>query len=214
MKIFCFVVLALAAMDHAVAFMQPFPLRANTMMNRQTCYLAALSDTDTDISVPYDAAARLAYDKWRSQFKKGDFDEKRYEVFRANYETITIANVAAKKRAREDGTVSLSLMILNEFGDLSEKEYTEQVQKLKQSEITTKGDVLSKAVENAELQSRASTALGEAADALADEEKVSFAYCGLIAVFTSKYKYWLMDSFLLGLSRNLQNSLASIVSKS
>jgi len=133
-----------------------------------------MAETDTtDVSIPYDAAARLAYDEWRAQYNKGDFDPKRYETFKTNYETITVANVAAKKKAREEGsTVSLSLMKLNEFGDLSEEEYNKMQENQQQPEFTTTGDVLSKAVENAELQSQASSALGEAADALAEEEQV------------------------------------------
>lgn len=125
----------------------------------------------SDVSIPYDAAARLAYDEWRAQFNKGAFDPKRYEKFKTNYETIAVANVVAKKRAREGGTVSLSLMTLNEFGDLSEEEYIRATQK--RGTTATTGDVLSKAVEAAELQNEASNALGEAADALAEEEKVS-----------------------------------------
>jgi hypothetical protein len=123
----------------------------------------------SDISIPYDAAARLAYDSWRAQYDKGEYDPNRYLNFKNNYETIVVANVIAKKRAREDGTVSLSLMTLNEFGDLSESEYKLAVQS---STPTSTGEVLSKALEAAELQVQASTALGEAADALAEEEQV------------------------------------------
>lgn len=134
----------------------------------------------TDVTVPYDAAARLAYDEWRSQFQKGDFDAKRFEIFKKNYETITIANVIAKKKARDTGTVSLALLTLNEFGDVSEEEYLYGMQSLPPPTTTTTaaptttGDVLSQAVEAAMLQSEASSALGEAADALAEEEEVRF----------------------------------------
>jgi Cathepsin propeptide inhibitor domain (I29) len=124
----------------------------------------------SDVSIPYDAAAQLAYDEWRTQYNKGAFDEKRFANFKNNYETITVANVIAKKRAREEGTVSLSLLTLNEFGDLSELEYKLAMQK--GAAPTTTGDVLSRALEAAELQSQASNALGEAADALAEEEEV------------------------------------------
>lgn len=130
----------------------------------------APSSVSSDVSIPYDAAARLAYDEWRAQFNKGPFDNKRYEIFKTNYETITVANVGAKKLAREQGGNSLTLMSLNEFGDLTEQEYTKAMQS--GSKKMSTGDVLIKAVENAELQSEASNALGEAADALAGEEKV------------------------------------------
>jgi hypothetical protein len=124
---------------------------------------------ESDVSIPYDAAARLAYDEWRAQYNKGDFDANRYLNFKNNYETITVANVVAKKRARDEGTVSTSLMTLNEFGDYSENEYRIA------TASTSTGDVLSKALEAAELQVQASAALGEAADALAEEEQVRIA---------------------------------------
>jgi Cathepsin propeptide inhibitor domain (I29) len=128
---------------------------------------------DSDVSIPYDSAARLAYDQWRAQYNKGNFDASRYQNFKNNYEAITVANVIAKKRARDEGTVSISLMTLNEFGDLSEVEYKLATQASSSSSLpTSTGDVLSKALEAAELQVQASTALGEAADALAEEEQV------------------------------------------
>jgi hypothetical protein len=134
---------------------------------------------ESDVSIPYDAAARLAYDDWRVQYNKGDFDSNRYLNFKNNYETITVANVVAKKRARDEGTVSISLMTLNEFGDLSEDEYKLATQASSSSSLpTSTGDVLSKALEAAELQVQASTALGEAADALAEEEQVRIADMG------------------------------------
>ena len=128
---------------------------------------------DSDVSIPYDAAARLAYDEWRAQYNKGNFDSDRYLNFKNNYETITVANVVAKKRARDEGTVSTSLMTLNDFGDLSEDEYNLATKTSTLSSIpTSTSDVLSKALEAAELQVQASAALGEAADALAEEEQV------------------------------------------
>jgi hypothetical protein len=63
-------------------------------------------------------------------------------------------------------------MSLNEYGDLTEEEYRAAISS--GSKTITTGDVLSKAVENAELQSEASSALSEAADALAEEERVRF----------------------------------------
>lgn len=123
-----------------------------------------------DISVPYDAAARLAYDQWREQYQKGDFDDTRFAKFKANYEAITVSNVRAKKVAREMGEEP-TLLSLNEYGDYSAEEYA-TLQKSGKSATTT-GDVLSKAVEAVESQSAASTALGDAATALAEEEEVS-----------------------------------------
>lgn len=124
-----------------------------------------------DVSVPYDAAARLAYDEWRVQFDKGAFDQKRYEAFKANYEAIAVANVSAKKAARESGGEP-KLLSLNQYGDFTAAEY-EAAQTSGKSPPSTTGDILGKAVEAAESQSAASTALGDAAAALAEEEEVS-----------------------------------------
>lgn len=126
----------------------------------------------TDLSIPYDAAARLAYDEWRSKYNKGEFDPARYQAFKANYETITVANVVAKKNARDAGDAeSPALMTLNEFGDCTEDEYAAAQ---KQSSATTStGSVLGKALEAAVSQSEASSALEDAANALAEEEEVS-----------------------------------------
>lgn len=174
MKIYYFAVLALILAERAVGFI-PMQHQQRPALHhaRRALSAASMADTDTDVSIPYDAAARLAYDEWRAEYKKGDFDAARYETFKNNYETITVANVAAKKKARDDGTVSLSLMTLNEFGDMSEDEYMQKQRASGKIEFTSTGDVLSKAVENAELQNVASNALGEAADALAEEEQVS-----------------------------------------
>lgn len=140
----------------------------------------ASAATETDVSIPYDAAARLAYDEWRGQFNKGDFDEKRYAIFKNNYQTITVANVKAKKKAREDDTVSLSLMSLNEFGDFTKEEYMQALEggpsapssSAQPTRMSTL-DVLGDAVKAAELQTQASNALEAASDALAIEEQVS-----------------------------------------
>ena len=169
MKICYTAFLALLAMEKAFAFVP------NTNNFRHPSLVSVRSmvkeaPAGTDVSIPYDAAARLAYDEWRTQFNKGSFDDKRFEVFKANYEIITVANVSAKKKARDDGTSSLTLMSLNEYGDLTEEEYKKILSS--GSKTISTGDVLSKAVENAELQSEASSALSEAADALAEEEKV------------------------------------------
>ena len=178
-------VLALLAAKQVSGFVPPmrtsFQQRHSLPASSMVETAATTSTGSSDVSIPYDAAARLAYDEWRAQYSKGAFDAKRFESFKKNYETITIANVVAKKKAREDATVSLSLMTLNEFGDLSEQEYKQAMQR-SSGTTTTTGDVLSKALEAAELQKEASNALGEAADALAEEEqvrKLHFTYVAL-----------------------------------
>jgi Cathepsin propeptide inhibitor domain (I29) len=184
MKITISAVLALLLVERAVGFLPPNLLQQQRQQLPATLGMAE-TDVGADVSVPYDAAARLAYDQWRSQYDKGAFDAKRYESFKRNYETITVANVIAKKRAREQqtGTVSLSLLSLNEFGDMTEEEYANMMNTSVGKEQgsasastaapTTTSDVLSQAMEAAELQTAASNALGEAADALALEEQVS-----------------------------------------
>ena len=54
-----------------------------------------------DLSIPYDAAARLAYDQWRTFHEMGDFDDDSYASFKSKYETMTVANVIAKKMERD-----------------------------------------------------------------------------------------------------------------
>ena len=140
--------------------------------------MAATKDATTDVSVPYDAAARLAYDEWRTKYNKGAFDEARWPVFKANYEAISVANVVAKAQAREDDTEAPSLLTLNEYGDCTEDEYrkameAESAAAPAPAAPTTTGDVLGKALDAAQSQSEASSALKDAADALAEEEEVS-----------------------------------------
>jgi hypothetical protein len=60
--------------------------------------------SSTDVSIPYDAAARLAYDEWRAAHKKGDYDEAKFFNFKAKYLAVTSDNMAAKKVARDTGT--------------------------------------------------------------------------------------------------------------
>jgi hypothetical protein len=173
---FLSVTLVLSMAPVAFAFAPPMlPLTARPSIHQSVRLSMVEEAVGSDVSIPYDAAARLAYDEWRAQYNKGAFDEKRFVNFKNNYETISVANVIAKKRARDSGgTVSLSLLTLNEFGDFSEYEY-ERANK-GSAPPTTTGDVLSKALEAAELQLQASNALGEAADALAEEEQVSSSF--------------------------------------
>jgi Cathepsin propeptide inhibitor domain (I29) len=177
---FLSVTLFLSTAPVALAFAPPMlPHTARPSMHQGVRLSMVEEAVGSDVSIPYDAAARLAYDEWRAQYNKGTFDEERFANFKNNYETITVANVIAKKRARgSGGTVSVSLLTLNEFGDLSESEY-ERANRMASSPPTTTGDVLSKALEAAELQLQASNALGEAADALAEEEQVSYCCAGL-----------------------------------
>ena len=157
------VAVILLSLQATSAFMSGARLNRASVMQRSMAV-----DKEVDLSIPYDAAARLAYDEWRQQFDKGDFDEQRYASFKSNYEAVTVANVVAKKEARESGSEeAIALMTLNEYGDFTELEFAQ----LSGSSSAT-GKVLEKALEAAQSQSEASSALEEAANALAAEEEV------------------------------------------
>lgn len=168
------VALALLASQHADAFV---PASFQTAPRQAQPHFMAAGD---DVSIPYDAAARLAYDEWRGVFDKGDFNDERYPKFKANYEAITVANIKAKKAAKESGEDSPRMLTLNEFGDMSATEYNEMQEGGAPAESAPDDDdsgggggVLGKAVEAAQSQAAAGSALAEAADALAEEEEVS-----------------------------------------
>lgn len=58
---------------------------------------ATINKSNADLSIPYDAAARLAYDSYvASSGKETDF-----ESFKAMYEKMTVADITAKKLGRE-----------------------------------------------------------------------------------------------------------------
>lgn len=54
-----------------------------------------------DVSIPYDAAARLAYDEFRASGKEAD-----YETFKIKYENLAVAQVTLKKCEREFAQLS------------------------------------------------------------------------------------------------------------
>ena len=176
MKGFHLAVLALSALgvENVAAFTPQTLGQVKLRVASQKRSTSVDMSSEVDVSVPYDAAARFAYDEWRQQFGKGEFNPSRYEAFKANYEAITVSNVIAKKQAREGGDENPSLLALNEYGDYTAEEY--QVIMSGSSDPTSSGDLLGKAVEAAESQSEASTALQEAFDALAEEEEVRM--CG------------------------------------
>lgn len=125
-----------------------------------------------DVSVEYDAAARLAYKEWCVKFGK-EPSEERYVTFKANYETIAVANVVAAKEARDSETERPQDLELNEFGDMTEAEYM-AMQSGDSAPVTAAQEkgALESVLEASAAQSEASTALAEAADALAVEEEV------------------------------------------
>ena len=66
---------------------------------------------------------RKAYDDWREEFGKGDFDPVRYESFKKNFITLMQANAAASNSARLQGEAEPELQKLNEYGDCTLEEY-------------------------------------------------------------------------------------------
>ena len=165
MRVLSVALLALAALEPVAGFL-PTGFHYGDRVRHPLSMTATSSETD--VSVPYDAAAELAYDNWLTSFGKS-YDEKRYQVFKSNYEAITVLNMAAKKKARDEGSGSPSLFALNEYADCTAEEYEAA---MKGEAPKSSGDVLGKAMENAEAQMAASSALQEAADALAEEEEV------------------------------------------
>lgn len=132
--------------------------------------------TESNVSIPYDAAARLAYDQWRDEYLKGEFDPVRYESFKANYEAIAVLNVSSKKKARDEGN-SPSILNLNEYADCTAEEYEALMKGEEPEAPPTSGNILEQVMEAAQSQMAASSALQEAADALAEEEKVGLRTC-------------------------------------
>lgn len=52
--------------------------------------------SNADVAIPYDAAARLAYDEYCAGGKEADF-----EAFKLKYEQMTVADIKAKQIERE-----------------------------------------------------------------------------------------------------------------
>ena len=49
----------------------------------------------------HDSTIRTAYDEWRGEFGKGAFDDERFEKFKQNFKTLTVANLEAINKAVE-----------------------------------------------------------------------------------------------------------------
>ena len=170
--------LSVLAGYHATAF-TPASLQTNRFTQKRLS-LATDADSAIDVSIPYDAAARLEYDKWRSNFDKGDFDEDKFTAFKVNYEMITVANVVAAKEARETGS-SPKKFTLNQFADMTEEAYTAMMAEKdapsadsdSNEEKSESVDIMNASLNVASSQNEASAALEEASAALDEEEQVS-----------------------------------------
>jgi len=175
---FALAALGLLASQHADSFTPPGILVGNRN-SFSPFHSSTITEATTDVSIPYDAAAKLAYDEWREKYGKGDFDANKYEAFKQNYEVIVVANVKAAKD-RRDGKDAPSKMELNEFADMTEEQFLAARNKGSSDKGT--GDVLSEALQVAASQSDASNALEEASAALAEEEEILAKKLGLGSV--------------------------------
>ena len=78
--------------------------KANKRSNGAT---APAKGEKIDVSIPYDAAARMAFDEYLANGKEADF-----ETFKKKYEQMTVAIIKAKKLERE-------MSVETEKGDVS-----------------------------------------------------------------------------------------------
>lgn len=58
---------------------------------------------DDDVSIPYDASVKIAYDEFRAANGKGAYNEAKFQKFKAAYLKVTSDNMKAKKVARDTG---------------------------------------------------------------------------------------------------------------
>lgn len=159
-KILAVAALTALASQNASAFTPYFLGRASN---------TRLLSSSSDVSIDYDSAAKLAYDQWRATNGKGDFDQEKYDIFKANYEAITIANVKAAKKARDEGMSvdDIERLELNEYADMTAEDYMAM-----QGGGEQPVSALDAAMDALAAQDAASGAIVDAAAALADEEQV------------------------------------------
>ena len=146
--------------------------------------------SESDVSIDYDAAARLAYQTWCADYGKEANDDK-FAKFKSNYEAITVANVSAAKKAMDEGVDRPKDLTLNEYGDMTEEDFIQMqgggaddaAPAAAEEEATPQAaSPLETVMEASAAQSDASTALAEAADALAEEEEKLAAALGMDSV--------------------------------
>lgn len=66
---------------------------------------AAAAADDVDVSIQYNAPARLAYDEWLAANERAgeEMDDSKFKTFEKNYIAVTVANVSARKAVRDAG---------------------------------------------------------------------------------------------------------------
>jgi len=112
--------LAALATENASAFT---PSILSTQRPAFSVLSAAAVENDIDVSIEYDAAAKLAYDQWRESNGKGEFNDAKFEAFKANYVALTVENVKSAKKARDEGSEVSQKLELNEFADMTVAEF-------------------------------------------------------------------------------------------
>ena len=78
----------------------------------------ATSVDEADVSIEYNAPARLAYDEWLAANGRAgeEFDYVKFGTFEQNYVAVSIANTSAKKAARDAGESADTAVSLMELG--------------------------------------------------------------------------------------------------
>jgi len=71
-----------------------------------------------DVSIQYNAPARLAYDEWLAANGRvgEEFDDVKFGTFEQNYVAVSVANTSAKKAARDAGESADTALSLMELG--------------------------------------------------------------------------------------------------
>ena len=132
---------------HAAGFTAA-PRRGQHFANAKSAFVAlsASAEETADISIPYNAAAKLAYDDWKATYPDSTGT---FESFEKNYYVATVINVIGKGEYK---------VTLNEKADQA-------------AAGAAATSPLNTALESAMKQSEASSALGEASEALEEEEQ-------------------------------------------
>ncbi|CAJ1942716.1 unnamed protein product [Cylindrotheca closterium] len=118
-------VLAALAAQTATGFILPAPQRHYSSSFQLGAVLSSQTAArDLGVKIFDDENnIRTAYDEWRVEFGKGAFNDQRFQNFKQNFKTLTVANFEAEYKAFKEGTNPPGWMYLNEFGDFSQGEY-------------------------------------------------------------------------------------------
>ena len=119
-------------LKNSLAFLSPAIINHRIVVPRSSpCHVrrpsswvlsASYADEAVD-NLTDDESIRVAYDKWRAKYNKGDSNPTRFDNFKKNYVTLMRANTAALRKANELGMKLPSLMSLNEHADCSVDEF-------------------------------------------------------------------------------------------